>query len=83
MIRKGYKYCLSQTTCINQKDAYIGITLKPVKKHPLLQKLPQPFTAYHNILQEPLQMAFGLHNTKIMVEIALKDIEKFHGSLLN
>lgn len=82
LIKKGYKYCLSQTTCIDQEDAYVGITLKPVKKHPLLQKLPKPFSSYYSIIQEPVQMALGLHNTKIMVELGLKDAEKFAGYAL-
>lgn len=80
MIKKGYKYCLSQTTYINQEDAYVNITLKPVRKHPLLQKLPKPFSSYYSIIQEPVQMALGIHNTIIMVELGWKDAEKFTGS---
>lgn len=78
LIKKGYKYCLSQTTCIDQDDAYIGITLKPVKKHPLLQNLPKPFSAYYNIIQEPVKMAFGLSNTRILVELKMRDVEKYN-----
>ncbi len=77
LIKKGYKYFLSQTTCIDQEDAYVGITLKPVKKHPLLQKLPSPFNAYCNLVQEPVQMALGLHNTRIVVELGWKDAANF------
>ena len=83
LIKKGYKYCLSETTCINQQDAYIGITLKPVKKHPLLQKLPKPFNAYYSIITEPLQMAFGLHNTLVLVDLDVKDMERFENNLKN
>lgn len=81
LIKKGYKYCLSQTTCIDQEDAYLAITLKPVKKHPLLPKLPKSFSAYYNILQEPLKMATGINNTRIMVELGLRDVESFNNSL--
>ena len=77
LIRKGYKYCLSQIPCINPEDNAIDITLKPVKKHPLLQKLPEPFSAYYNILLEPLEMTSGLDNTRVMVELNPKDAAKF------
>lgn len=80
LIRKGYKFFLSQTTCIDQADAYVGITLKPVRKHPLLQKLPKPFNAYCNIIQEPVQMALGINNTAIMVDLALSDAKNFENS---
>lgn len=78
LIKRGYKYCLSQITCIDKHDAYTGITLKPVKKHPNLGKLPRPFQNYYNIIHEPLQMASGIIGTKIWVELSGKDFEKFH-----
>ncbi|RYE35737.1 MAG: hypothetical protein EOP42_05930 [Sphingobacteriaceae bacterium] len=81
LIKKGYKYFLSQTTCIAQEDAYIGITLKPVKKHPLLQKLPKPFSAYCSIFQEPVQMATGVYNTAVVVDLEARDAEKFENYL--
>lgn len=77
LIKKGYKYFLSQTIRIDQEDAHVGITLKPVKKHPLLQKLPQPFSAYYSIIQEPVQMASGIKNTAIVVDLLQSDAEKF------
>ena len=80
LIRKGYKYFLTRTACINRADAYIGIILKPVKKHPLLQKLPEPFNAYCSIIQEPVQMAGGLDNTLVTVKLGTKDFEKFEKS---
>ncbi|MGI4750618.1 MAG: hypothetical protein ACRYFB_08295 [Janthinobacterium lividum] len=81
LIKKGYKYFLSQTTCIDQEGAYVGIMLKPVKKHPLLQKLPKPFSSYYSIIQEPVQMAWGLHNTSIVVDLGIRDAEKFEGTV--
>ena len=77
LIKKGYKFFLSQTTCIDQEDAYVGITLKPVKKHPLLQKLPQPFNNYCSIFKEPLQMVSGLANTMVLVELNAQDLQNF------
>ena len=76
LIKRGYKYFLSHTSCIDQEDAYIGITLKPVKKHPLLHKLPQPYKAYCNVVQQPALMAMGIINTVIMVELGVKDTLK-------
>ncbi len=76
LIKKGYKYFLSQTTRIDQEDACIAITLKPVKKHPLLQKLPQPFNAYYSITREPFQMASGVENTIIVVDLKQTDAKK-------
>lgn len=81
LIEKGYKYCLFETTCINQHKAYAGITLKPVKKHPLLQNLLYPFNACYSIIREPLQMATGLANTLILVELGFKKFEVFEKSL--
>lgn len=83
LIKRGYKFFLSQTSSINQDDANIGISLKPVKKHPLLQKLPQPFQTYYNIIQEPVQMAFGVFNTLITVELSRKEKEKYDNSLIS
>jgi len=77
LIKKDYKFFLSQTICIDQEDAYVGITLKPVKKHPLLQKLPHPFSGYCSIFREPLQMIFGIANTRILVELNARDLENF------
>lgn len=77
LIKKGYRYFLSQTTRSDREDIRVCITLKPVKKHPLLQKLPQPFNAYYNIIQEPVQMATGMNNTAILVELDAKGAENF------
>ncbi|WP_299291865.1 hypothetical protein [uncultured Mucilaginibacter sp.] len=77
LIKKGYKFFLSQTTCIDQDDAYVGITLKPVKKHPLLQKLPKPFSAYCSIFYQPFQRVSDKANTKILVELNARDLKNF------
>lgn len=77
LIRKGYKYCLSQTTCLDLPDANICILLKPVKKHPLLQKLPKPFSAYYEIIQEPFRLATEVNNAQVMVELSLMDAKNF------
>lgn len=77
LIKRGYKYCLSQTTYLNKQDTNTGITLKPVKKHPNLGKLPRPFQNYYDIIREPLQMASGIAGSEIWVELSGKDFERF------
>ncbi|MVN22888.1 hypothetical protein [Mucilaginibacter arboris] len=78
LIKKGYKYCLSKTSFIDQQDApHIGIMLKPVKKHPLLQKLPKPYENYFTITREPLEMASGTSDAQVIVELSEKDYQKF------
>lgn len=78
LIKRGYKYCLSQITYINKQDTNTGITLKPVKKHPNLGNLPRPFQNYYNIIHEPLQMASGMTGSQVWVELSGKDFEKFN-----
>ncbi len=77
LIKKGYKYCLSKTFFLNQHDTTIGIILKPVKKHPLLQKLPYPYDTYLGITAEVLQMASGTLHTKIFVELNGTDFKRY------
>lgn len=79
LIKRGYKYCLSQTISISEMVATNrGITLKPVKKHPLLGKLPNPFQAYYGIIREPFQMASGIIGTSVFVELSTKEFENFN-----
>ena len=78
LIKKGYKYCLSKTSFLDQQHApSIGIMLKPVRKHPLLQKLPKPYENYFTINQESLSMASGNFDKQVMVELSEKDYQKF------
>ncbi|WP_419803276.1 hypothetical protein [Mucilaginibacter sp.] len=77
LIKNEYKYFLSQTTRTDQESVRVCITLKPVKKHPLLQKLPQPFNAYHNIIHGLVQMGARMNDTEILVELDAKRAERF------
>jgi hypothetical protein len=79
LIKRGYKYCLSQTTSSCEMVASNKtITLKPVKKHPLLGRLPRPFQVYYAIIHEPFQMASGIIGTSVFVELSIKDFENFN-----
>ncbi|MGI4019985.1 MAG: hypothetical protein ACRYFA_00625 [Janthinobacterium lividum] len=74
LIQGGYKYCLSQTCAIGQdEDAFTSITLKPVKKNPLLKKLPELFEMYYNLIREPSEMASGKLGFLIRVKLTKKD----------
>lgn len=77
LIMKGYQFFLCQTTYKNQEDTYADITLKPVKKHPLLQNLPEPFSAYCSIFYKPFQMVTGMPSTRVLVELNARDLENF------
>ena len=73
LIKKGYKYCLSKTSLLDHSTQQVGIMLKPVKKHPLLQKLPKPYENYFDITEEPLQFVSGTKNTEVTVELSERD----------
>lgn len=75
LIGRGYRYCLSRTTSIVGEDADTCITLLPVKEEPSLIALPKPFDTYFSIGVEPRQMAMGIEETIILVD--LSDINAF------
>jgi hypothetical protein len=78
LIKRGYKYCLSQTISSGEiASSNKLVTLKPVRKQPLLGRLPNPFQAYHAIIQEPFQMASGILGTSVFVELSVKEFENF------
>lgn len=81
LIKKGYKYCLSKTFFLENKDTNVGIILKPVKKHPQLQKLPSPYDTYLNITEEPLQMTSEAFGAQVFVELSQADFKKFNLSV--
>lgn len=70
LINQGYRYCLSRTTTIVGEDADICITLMPVKHRPLLKTLPENFDTYFRIDAEPLQMAMGVEEAIILVDLS-------------
>lgn len=78
LIKKGYKYCLSKTFFQEYKDTNVGIILKPVKKHPQLQKLPSPYDNYLNITEEPLQMTSDDFGAQVFVELNQTDYRNFN-----
>ncbi|MFC0513489.1 hypothetical protein ACFFGT_04730 [Mucilaginibacter angelicae] len=69
LIGRGYRYCLSRTTNILGEDADLCITLLPVKRAPLLKKLPERFDTYFKIDEEPRQMAMGIDETIVLVDL--------------
>jgi hypothetical protein len=81
LIKRGYKYCLSQTTSSGgmiASNKAKAIILRPVKKHPLLGKLPNPFQAYYDIFCEPFQMASEIIDASVFVELSIKEYENFN-----
>ncbi|AYL95237.1 hypothetical protein [Mucilaginibacter celer] len=70
LIGQGYRYCLSRTTSILGEDADICITLLPVKRAPSLKNLPERFDTYFKISEEPRQMAMGIDETIVLVDLS-------------
>jgi hypothetical protein len=69
LIEQGYRYCLSKTQGINGEGTSVIITLTPVVHRPRLEKLPIDYDTYFNIQREPRQMACGIDETEIFVEL--------------
>jgi len=66
----GYCYCLSRTTNIDSGEADICITLFPVVQEPNLADLPEGYDNYFEISEEPAQLAAGIPETHVMVDIS-------------
>ena len=73
LIQQGYTYCLSSTQSINKGDTDVTITLTPVTGRPRLESLPPGYDTYFNITQEPKQMALGVDETEILVDLEERD----------
>ncbi|MBD1363052.1 hypothetical protein IDJ77_04445 [Mucilaginibacter sp. ZT4R22] len=69
LVSQGYRYCYSKTTAIVGDDANICITLVPVKTEPSLINLPEKFDTYFDLAEEPVQMALGVDETIILVDL--------------
>jgi hypothetical protein len=69
IIGLGYRYCLSRTTSILGEDADVYIVLKPIKQKPLLKTLPDNYDTYFSITGEPQQMAEGIDETIVLVDM--------------
>ncbi len=69
LIEQGYRYCLSNTQSIDKGSTDVTITLTPVVRRPRLETLPVGYDTYFNISEEPRQMAFGIDETEILVDL--------------
>lgn len=66
LIEKGYTYLLASTAADPSLET--AITLKPVRKKPSLNNLPDGYETFYKITREPMVMAAGVGETIIMVE---------------
>ncbi len=66
LIEKGYTYLLASTT--SEPSTETIVTLKPVRKKPVLVNLPEGYETFYKITREPMVMAAGITDTSIMVE---------------
>ncbi|RYY33709.1 MAG: PAS domain S-box protein [Sphingobacteriaceae bacterium] len=64
LIEKGYTYMLASTT--HNSDDSTPVILRPVKKLPVLQDLPDGYETYYRITREPMQLVCS--DTKVMLE---------------
>ncbi len=73
LIEQGYKYCLSNTQSIDKGITDVTITLTPVTRRPRLETMPLEYDTFFNITQEPRQMALGVDETEILVDLNDRD----------
>ncbi|MBC7744090.1 MAG: hypothetical protein H7096_03225 [Flavobacterium sp.] len=88
LIERGYTYCLAQTQILSKADAFIGITLTPVKVKPRMENMPVGYDTYFKITREPMQMACGIDDTEVYINLDIKPAKKstpiiFSGSIKN
>ncbi|QJD96688.1 hypothetical protein HH214_12795 [Mucilaginibacter robiniae] len=83
LITQGYSFCLSKTQCVEAHDFETLITLKPVKYRPATRHLPLGFDTYFSLNQEPRQMAEGLMDTLVMVDIHPLELRDYIGYFRN
>ena len=81
LVLQGYRYCLSKTESIQKHDASVCITLTPIRSRPATRFLPQGYDTYFGIMHEPLQMADGIDDTEILVNLNDYDLKKYKGSI--
>jgi hypothetical protein len=81
LVLQGYKYCLSKTENIQKNNASVCITLTPIRSRPATRFLPQGYDTYFSIMHEPLQMADGIDDTEILVNLNDYDLKNYKGSL--
>ena len=69
LIEKGFTYCLARTLTESNSDAYLELTLSPVKIKPDLENLPLEYDTFFKITREPMQMANGIDDTVVYVNL--------------
>ena len=69
LIEKGYTYVLANTTEIASSEV---IVLKPVRKKPMLKKLPLGFETFYKITREPMQLACGVDGVVVELDYAAR-----------
>ena len=81
LVLEGYKYCLSKTTNVQKPNASVRITLTPIKSRPAIRHLPQGYDTYFSIIREPMQLANGIDDTEVLINIDDNELRKFNGSI--
>lgn len=81
LVLQGYKYCLSKTETIQKNSASVSITLTPIRSRPATRFLPQGYDTYFSIMHEPLQMADGIDDTEVLVNLNDYDLKNYKGSI--
>jgi hypothetical protein len=66
---KGYTHFFSKTTIVNKPFASVCITLVPVKTKPVFARLPMEYDTFFDIDEEPRQMAKGVDDAEVLVEL--------------
>ncbi|MEO3407650.1 hypothetical protein AAFN85_27270 [Mucilaginibacter sp. CAU 1740] len=81
--KQGFKYCLSKTTLCESKDAdHLNITLTPARSRPKLKHLSLKYDTYFSINREPAQMAMGIDDTLVLVQMDKQLIVEYLNSIL-
>lgn len=67
--KQGTGYCLSKTSVDESDDTKIYISLKPVHYRPDIKRLPSAYDTYFSWKREPRQMAEGIDDALVLVEM--------------
>lgn len=76
LIERGFTYCLVQTQIISKPDACAVITLTPVRIKPELKNLSGKYEKLIRITREPMQMALGMQDTEVYINLDFKKDKK-------
>jgi PAS domain S-box-containing protein len=73
LIEKGYAFTLAKSSEEADTSTTV-ITLVPVREKPELENLPEDFSTYYHITQEPMQMSCGVDNsTSVVIDLPLDE----------